>query len=169
MNLSPGAVQILGRNLNDLEYASVPDGSQRAELVRQVDHLRAQLQQLRSLSKVDTLACLLINLGAVRFAQERYGEAIALFDEAQSLVRDEGYVLQRGDSDAEFRPGRFRTLHAVAQYNRAMVFIEMGNSGAGADALGHANDALSMTTPNPLCEGLHVALSSKIDRALSQV
>ncbi len=169
MNLSPGAVQIVERNLNDLEGVSVPDGPRRAQLVAQVDRLREELKVLRPYTRIDTLACLLINLGAMRFEQDRYGEALALFDEAQALVVDEGLTRQHGDPDAEFRPDRFRTVHAVAQYNRAMVFIEKGNPVWGADALGYANDKLSATTPNPLCGGLHVALSAAIDRALSRI
>lgn len=168
MDLSPGAVEIMTHNLNDLESATDPDGQRRAELVGQVERLRARLAQLRSLSELDTLTCLLINLGAVRFEQERYGEAIALLDEAQDLAR-EGWEApeQYGDGDAALRPDRFRTLHAVAQYNRSMIFFEKGRPDAGAEALGSANDRLSYATPNPLCEGLHVALTARIDRAMS--
>lgn len=170
MNLSPGAVQIVvERDLNDLEYADQLDGPRRAELVAQIDTLRNRLSTLRVLSDIDALACLLINLGAVRFEQERYPEALALFDEAQALVYDEGYEIQHGDRHAALRPARFRVVHAVAQYNRAMVFFEMGVPGSGAEALGYANDKLSMTTPNALCEELHVALTAKIDAAQSHV
>jgi len=170
VNLNPGVLEIQLSTLNRADFAGAWGEPLAPEhLLAEVDRLRERILQLHTLRRVDTLTCLIINLGASRFEQERYGEALALFDEAQFLARSSWDERQDDDSEAEQRPDRFRTLHAIAEYNRAMVFIERGLPDAGADALGVANDMLSSASPNPLCEGLHVDLSRHIDHALSHV